>query len=81
MLFSSTAAVDGSASLSLSYCPSDDEGFQAFEVLQQWTPQIIGAVSQGTSVNEAAQSILSIEGGHIVVQALAVSRFNKILWC
>ncbi|BFZ08287.1 hypothetical protein BsWGS_11326 [Bradybaena similaris] len=68
-----TTGVDGSTSLSLSYCPSDDEGFQAFEVLQQWTPQIIGSVSQGVSTGEGTQSILSTDGGHIIVQTLAPS--------
>ncbi|KAK6993451.1 cyclin-D-binding Myb-like transcription factor 1 [Biomphalaria glabrata] len=59
-----TANADGSGSFALSYCSSDEEGFQAFEVLQQWTPQII---TQSTS---ASDSILNGAGGHIIVQTL-----------
>ncbi|XP_005089919.1 cyclin-D-binding Myb-like transcription factor 1 [Aplysia californica] len=67
-----TSGVDGSSSLALSYCPSEEEGgFQAFEVLQQWTPQVIGAVAQaGNAADGTAQGILSGEG-HIIVHTLA----------
>ena len=64
-------------SLSLTYCPQDEEGYQAFEVLQSWTPQILGSVTpagtDGGSGPEGMQGILSGDGSQIIVQTLSVS--------
>ncbi|CAL1545894.1 unnamed protein product [Lymnaea stagnalis] len=70
-----TAGVDGTGSLSLSYCSSDEEGFQAFEVLQQWTPQ---AIAQGTSGSDGEQGIINTAGGHIIVQTMGPSLSDTV---
>ena len=73
VFFLSCLPADGS--LSLTYCPQDEEGYQAFEVLQSWTPQILGSVAQpgADGSGEGMQGILSSDGSQIIVQALGVS--------
>ncbi|KAH9503591.1 Cyclin-D-binding Myb-like transcription factor 1 [Bulinus truncatus] len=70
-----TANSDGSGGFSLSYCPPDEEGFQAFEVLQQWTPQII---TQGATASDGSSGILSGAGGPIIVQAIGAPLNDNI---
>ncbi|GFR59312.1 cyclin-D-binding Myb-like transcription factor 1, partial [Elysia marginata] len=70
-------------SLSLTYCPSEEEGYQAFEVLQSWTPQILSSVTQAgpDAGGEGMQGILSEDGSQIIVQALGPNESEGIHLC
>ncbi|RUS75963.1 hypothetical protein EGW08_016270 [Elysia chlorotica] len=70
-------------SLSLTYCPQDEEGYQAFEVLQSWTPQILGSVTQvgADGSSDGMQGILRGDGSHIIVQALGPNQGEGIHLC
>ena len=74
------AGVDGNATFALAYNP-EEEGFQAFEVLQQWTPQVIGAMAQA-GTGDGATGILSPDGQHIIVHTITVRmRLRMAVWC
>lgn len=79
----SVGNLSADGSLSLTYCPQDEEGYQAFEVLQSWTPQILSSVAQAGPETEAEgmQGILNGDGGQIIVQTLGPNQNDSIQLC